>query len=114
MKPTPQQIHILRHSLGLDDNGHGNQYRNYFCTGLDCDSYTDCSQLEQMGMMSDAAESGKNIFFTVTELGRAEALKGVVYPKLTRSQRRIQAFRKADSGLTFREWLNTKFGKMDY
>jgi hypothetical protein len=113
---TPNQLHILRHSLGLDQNGHGRTYRNYYCTGKNCDGYADIIALKDAGLMkfSNFINEGRDEIFTVTEDGRREALKDVVYPKLTRSQRRMQAYRNSDSGLSFKEWLQTKWGKTAY
>jgi hypothetical protein len=34
MPLDPAHLHILRHSLGLDDEGRGNQYRNYYCAAV--------------------------------------------------------------------------------
>lgn len=73
---TAIRLHILRHSLGLDEEGHGHEYRNYFATAPDCDEHGDVA-----------------------------ALCGVVCPELTRSQRRYQRFLDADSGMSFGEWL---------
>lgn len=114
MNPIPAHLHILRHSLGLDDNGNGNQYRNYYCTGPDCSGRSDVVELEHAGLMKLGRVDGNNEFFYVTDAGKVAALKDVVYPKLTHSQRRMEAFRNADSGLTFGEWLKTRFGKMEY
>jgi hypothetical protein len=108
-----EHLNILRHSLGLDDNGHGREYRNYFCTRKTSDGYQDISSLVKEGFMlfSHTINEGRDEIFYVTELGKEEARKGIAYPKLTRSQKRMQAYRNSDCGLSFREWLKTSCGK---
>lgn len=105
MDITLNQIHILRHSLGLDDKGHGNQYRNYYCTGYDCDGFKEVMDLAVRGLMEFGRRDDRNLFYFVTDAGKKEALKDVVYPVLTRSQKRYQRFRDADYGASFKEWL---------
>jgi len=107
MNITTYQLHILRHSLGLDDNGHGNQYRNYFCSGKDCDGFDDLLALCRMKLMRPLGHQGANEYFAVTDEGIKAALKDVVYPKLTRSQIRYQRFLNADLGISFGEFLKT-------
>ncbi len=102
---TTNQLHILRHSLGLDQNGHGREYRNYYCTGPDCDGYKELVTLAEIGLVELGRIDGNNHFYFLTEAGKTEARKGVVYPKLTRSQKRYQDFRDADGGMKFKEWL---------
>jgi hypothetical protein len=45
---SERQLHILRHSLGLAQNGR--EYRNYFDPGLADEA--DCRMLEEQGLMS--------------------------------------------------------------
>lgn len=114
MELTTKHIHILRHSLGLDDKGHGREYRNYYCSGLDCDGYSDLIELEYFGLMKLGKIDHKNHFFYVTEEGKSEARKGVVYHKLTRDQKRYQAFRAwkdVYDDITFLDWLKKGFYK---
>lgn len=105
MELTTKQIHILRHSLGLDEKGHGKEYRNYYCTGLGCDGYLEIVKLESLGFMQLGKIDGDNRFYYVTHSGKDEARKGIVYPKLTRSQKRYRDFLDADCGISFFEWL---------
>jgi hypothetical protein len=46
-------LHILRHSIGLDNNGKGAPYRNHFATGPGCKDFDNCNQLVEMGYMQD-------------------------------------------------------------
>lgn len=99
-----QQIHILRHSLGLTYSA--TPYRNHFCTGEGGKDHADCMALVEAGMMErhrPSELSGGMDVFTVTEAGKAAAIAAA--PKLTRAKSRYDRFLAADSGLTFGEWL---------
>jgi hypothetical protein len=105
-------LHILQHSLGLDEHGlykgAREGYRNHYCTGPDCDSYAPCRELVEMGLMVEhpPREWLKYSTFVVTERGReVVAEQSPPAPKLTRSQRRYRRFLREDSSLSFREWL---------
>lgn len=102
-------LHILQHSLGLDEYGRGRGYRNHFVTGPGSDDYDACRALVERGLMVEHPPteiSGGGSCFTVTRQGeRAVREESPAPPKLTRSQRRYLRFLDADSGLTFGEWL---------
>jgi hypothetical protein len=71
---SPKQLHIIRHSLGLRDDGTGRQYRNHFVTGPGSDDYADCCALVEAGYMRNRGSSvltGGDPLFTVTEAGVA-------------------------------------------
>lgn len=111
---TTKQLHILRHSLGLDDTGRGREYRNYYCTGPDCDGWSDVQVLIGEGLMHDCgpvAMWGGSHGITVTDAGKAIARKQDPMPNITRGRRRWLAFLHADCGLTFGEWLKTDWAK---
>lgn len=110
MKITEKQLHILRHSLGLDEKGHGREYRNYYCTGKSADCFADIKDLEKRGLMFfiHTINEGRNEYWGVTKEGRTAALKDVAYPKLTRSQKRYKEFLHYDGGLTFKEFFSMK------
>ena len=100
-------LHILQHSLGVDQYGQGRKYRNHYCGDGD-----QCRKLVAMGHMREhrASElSGGDPVFTVTPAGiDAVALESPappVPPKLTRSQRRYREFLRADYSGSFGEWL---------
>ena len=110
-----KQLHILRHSLGLDDNGRGNQYRNYYVCGPGSDGWIDCLDLCHAGHMQPRRSQllpESETCFVVTEAGKA-AVEAAKPPqiKTTRSQRRMQLFRSLDCGLSFREFLKTSWAK---
>ena len=45
---SSRQLHILRHTLGLEQ--HGREYRNRYCPGGD--DAAECAALEEAGLMS--------------------------------------------------------------
>ena len=108
---TPEQVHILRHSLGLT-NGEA-MYRNHFVTGEGSDDHPDCLALVAMGLMirrGGNALTGEMDLFIVTETGKQAALAHS--PKLSRAQRRYRKWLDvADvTGQSFGEFLKAKSG----
>ena len=103
---TPQQLEILQHTLGLDQYGRGNTFRNHFCAGVDDE--TACRELVALGYMQQRPTTELFPYFncSVTEEGKmAIKRESPAPPKLTRSQKNYRAFLDADSGLTFLEWI---------
>jgi hypothetical protein len=49
--PTDRQRAILRHALGLDEQGRGRAYRNHFVTGPGSKDWDDCCTLTESGLM---------------------------------------------------------------
>lgn len=104
--PTPRQLEILQHALGVDQYGRGPMYRNHFCAGESDEP--DCRELVALGLMKEHARTSWLPYFncSVTEEGqrvvREESPKP---PKLTRSQRRYQRFLDADTGHSFGDYL---------
>lgn len=99
---TPDQLHTLQHSLGLDQYGQGRIYRNHYVGGEGS-----CRPLVALGFMTEHRPSewtGGDPWFRVTEVGiqtvRDESPKP---PKLTRSQVRYRRF--LATGMNFREYL---------
>lgn len=109
---TPDQLHILQHSLGLDEFGRGTMYRSHFVTGEDSIDHAICMQLMALGYMSRRAKvelCGGSDVFNVTEAGKEAALaNSPAPPKLTAGQQRYRSYLAADSSLTFIEWLRRK------
>lgn len=67
------QLAILRHALGLRDDGSGRMCRNSFVTDRGGDDYAHCLALVAAGIMTEhpgGPLSGGSPVFTVTELGR--------------------------------------------
>ena len=102
-------LHILQHSLGLDQYGQGKRYRNHFCTGPGSFDYTTCRDLVAAGFMEERSGNdltGGDSLFIVTVAGVEFVERhSPPSPKLTRSQKRYRAWLRADSGLSFSEWL---------
>ncbi len=108
----PDLLHILQHSLGVDQYGRGNQYRNRFITGDGSTDFPKCMELVSLGLMRDHGPGpliGKDHLFTVTDQGRvAMHMESPAPPKLTASQERYRRFLNADSNLTFSQWLKNE------
>ncbi|MDI3512754.1 MAG: hypothetical protein PWQ61_3521 [Betaproteobacteria bacterium] len=110
MTPTATQIRIMCHALGIEYAKSGAQpYRNHYCCGPGHDSWEDCMALVERELMSrrnPTELSGGDYVFHVTADGRRVALDNrPPAPKVSRGRRRYMAFRNADSGLSFIEWL---------
>jgi hypothetical protein len=72
MSTTPEQLHILQHSLGVDKHGQGSQYRNFYVTGPESDTFAQCRGLVELGLMIDHGPrdlNGGMHTFTVTPKG---------------------------------------------
>lgn len=87
-------LHILQHSLGLDQFGRGEQYRNHFVAGgKDVEL---CRQLVSMGLMverKDNGLTGGSPWFSVTSQGvDTVATESPKPPKVSRSKQRYQRF----------------------
>lgn len=109
---TPEQLHILQHSLGVDRYGRGDQYRNHFCTGPESKDFDLCNELVALELMRDGGPRkvmGGMHVFTVTPAGiDAVAFQSPEPPKLTRSQKRYREYLAADCGFSFAEWLGVR------
>lgn len=105
-------LHILQHSLGVDQYGQGEQYRNHFATGPGGKDFAKCQQLTEMGFMQDLGTRklwGDMHCFVVTTAGKeAVALESPKPPKISRSKARYQRFLEYgdgfDSFLDFCRW----------
>lgn len=106
------KLHILQHSLGLDQYGEGRQHRNHFVTGPGSDDFDNCRALVAEGLMTERPGnelSGGNPVFFVTRKGvdfvAQHSPKRPPEPKLTRSQQRYRDWLRSDCDCTFAEWL---------
>ena len=106
------RLHILQHSLGLDQYGRGSQYRNHFATGPGGDDFVLCVELAEMGLMKDCGTrsfTGDMHCFVVTREGKnfvsQNSPKPPPVPKPTASQKRYRDYMDSDCGLTFAEWI---------
>jgi len=106
---SEQQLHILRHALGVGEDGCGTSYRSHFVTGKGGADHQHCMALVERGYMvqrTGNAVTGGDDLFMVTDAGRAAAREQTPHPpKLTRSQQRYRQYLRYDGGVTFGEYL---------
>jgi len=111
---TPEQIHILQHSLGLSKR-HDKPYRNYYAvyTGSR-DVIQDLESLVEKGLMANGGKSPVNadmIYFYVTEKGRQVAIENLPGDKRSPGQKRYERFlnlKDVCPDLTFKQFLTDK------
>lgn len=107
-----EHLHILQHSLGLDEYGRGRQYRNHYVTGPGSTDWDACRALVDAGLMKEfpaSQLSGGDPIFTVTEAGIAFVAKNSPKPpKVSRSRARYLRFLEFGDGfqsfLDFCRW----------
>lgn len=111
----PKQLHILQHSLGLDQYGHGTFYRNHFVTGEGSKDHADCMALVNAGLMTvrtGTPLSGGDDVFRVTDAGKVAVAEHSppppTPPKLTRGQKNYRDWLHYDSSLSFIEYVKMK------
>lgn len=76
---SPEQLQILRHSLGLDQAGNGHAYRNHYVTGEGSTDHPVCMELVEGGFMEKRRPSeltGGDDLFILTAFGKAAAREG--------------------------------------
>lgn len=80
LEPIPlldtRALQILRHALGIGDNGRGAAYRNHFVTGEGSRDHPFCMALVEAGCMTRRSGSpltGGDDLFMVTRLGKLAA-----------------------------------------
>jgi hypothetical protein len=102
-------LQILQHSLGVDQYGQGQQYRNYFVAGgKDVEK---CRALVAMGFMKETGNgpiTGNEPCFCVTREGKAAMSEASPKPpKVARSKQRYQDYlRVADCFESFHGYLS--------
>lgn len=105
MEVTKNQIDLMKHTMQQD--------RNWFGTSLDCDDSREFEKLVKLGLaVSRKPESwmGDEILYHLTDEGKS-FLDNIPVPpvkKLTRSQKRYQAYLHSECSESFTEWI--KFG----
>ncbi len=89
-------LKILQHSLGVDEYGQGDQYRNHFATGPESTDFENCKSLCEMGLMEDLGPrqlcGGMHCFVVSPKGIDAVAFESPRPPKLTRSQKRYRDY----------------------
>lgn len=109
-RTVKEKLQILQHSLGVDQYGRGEQYRNHFATGSGGSDWDICQELAGLGLMKryePKAWMGGMYCFVVTEEGKAfVAENSPAPPKLTRSQKRYRRYLEYGEGFdSFRDFL---------
>lgn len=108
----PSHLHILQHSLGLDQYGRGAMNREHFVTGEGSLDHADCVELFELGFMSRRAAVqmfGGDDFFRVTAAGKKAAIENSPPPpKVSRSKQRYLDYLSADSSTSFGDWLKRR------
>lgn len=104
-------LQIIQHSLGCDQYGRGTMYRNHFVTDKGSVDHPLCLEAVERGLMKFRRKGcevygGMDVFAVTPEGKQWMADNSPSPPKLTRSQRRYQAYLDADCSMTFREWIN--------
>lgn len=103
----PTLLHILQHSLGLDEFGQGNPYRNHYVAGGE--ALDICRDAVTQGLMVEHAAtdiSGGSPWFHVTDAGKQYvAANSPKPPKKTASQKRYERF------LTISDMCDVTFGE---
>lgn len=110
---TPAQLHILQHSLGLDEYGQGTGYRNHFVTGEGSTDHPDCMSLVELGFMEIRRAKydlyGGDDVFAVTAAGKvAVTAESPAPPNLTRGQQNYRDYLAFDGGETLIEYLKMR------
>jgi len=111
---TSNQLHILQHSLGVDQYGQGDQYRNRYVVGPDCDGFSDLTELVTLGLMTDHGPqtiAGGMHCFTVTEAGKIAMRRESPKPtKVSRGKAKYLSWlhSRDGHGLSFGDWLKRK------
>lgn len=106
-------LHIIQHSLGVDQFGQGEQYRNHFVTGEGSVDHPLCMEAVALGLMEIRRAKyelygGMDVFAVTAEGKQWMADNSPAPPKLTRSQKRYRAYLDSDSSLTFGEWMRRR------
>lgn len=111
---NPKELSVMRHALGLDEDGRGRPYRNHFCTGPGSDDWDTCNGLVERELMSRRVPSelsGGDYLFHVTGEGRSEVAKATPPPvRLSPGrQRYLRWLNGASDAMTFGQWLKEGF-----
>jgi hypothetical protein len=110
-KPDSALLHVIQHSLGVDEYGDGDQYRNHFVTGEGSIDYPVCMDAVARGLMSRRDGNpltGGDDLFLVTAAGRQWMTANS--PKLSRAKRRYRDWLRVSDATneTFIEYLRRK------
>lgn len=113
MKLTPEQIDIIRHTLGCDQFGNG-EYRNYFAAGQTGKDHQTFEEFVGLGIAVKNPRfpseiSGGSDVYHITGWGKDLFLSQCPKPlRKTRAQLKYEKWIEEDSGRTFAEFLGIK------
>lgn len=107
------QLHVLQHSLGVDEFGQGMPYRDYFVTSGGSKDHKICESLVAMGLMTNCGTKTflQGDVFRVTGEGmKACSVMSPEPPRKTAAQRRYSKYRAARDalGVSFGEYLKQR------
>lgn len=109
---TPEHLHILQHSLGLDEYGRGTMYRDHFVTGEGSKDHAACVELTALGFMTRRPAVqlfGGDDIFHVTAAGKVAAVENSpAPPKVSRSKQRYSDYLESGYDMAFGDWLAMK------
>lgn len=104
-----ERLHVLQHSLGLDQYGRGAGHRNYFVTSEGTTDWPICVAAVDDGLMTRTKGNpvtGGGDVFRVTPAGVAWVqMNSPKAPTLTRAQRNYREWLRSDCGMTFGQWI---------
>ncbi|MDM9619109.1 hypothetical protein [Rhizobium sp. S96] len=110
-----KQLHILQHTLGLDQYARGTFYRNHFVTGEGSKDHDDCIALVEAGFMrvrKDHPLSGGDHVFWVTDAGKIAVVENSPAPPkkpiLSRAKQTYQDWLEQDCCMPFIEYAKWK------
>lgn len=103
-------LHIMQHTIGVDQYGRGEQYRNHFATSEGSADFEVCNALTEQGLMAvrrnlDIA-AGMDCFW-LTDAGKQYVAEHSPRPPiLSRSKQRYQRYLEYGDGFhSFRDFL---------
>ncbi len=114
---SPNQLHILQHSLGVDKYGQGKPYREHYCVGLDnAAMLADLRALVAQGWMREGHKinEGRDQYFYVTQLGlSAMKAHSPTAPKVSRGEQRYRDYLRSECSMSFGEYLKYMHANRD-
>ncbi len=107
----PEHLQIIQHSLGVNEFGLGEQFRNHYCAGGD--DVAACREMVALGFMAERESVSWVPYptFCVTNRGKAAMVDASPEPPaLTRAERRYRAFLRSPIDISFGDWLK-RYGR---
>lgn len=110
MTNEAKSLQIMQHTIGVDQYGRGEQYRNHFVTGEGSDDFDTCNQLVNKGLMAVRRNhplSGGDDCFWLTDAGKQfVAEHSPEHPRISRGKARYGRYLEyGDSFHSFKDFL---------